>query len=73
MTRLRRLEDRFGPPIETEFARRLRARMEVGRRRVVAAQVHQQPCQPGRGQMPESHRQRLREAAGFRAAPNSYR
>ena len=32
--RLVRLEDRFGPPIETEFSRRLRARLEARRRRV---------------------------------------
>ena len=32
--RLRRLEDRFGPPIETEFSRRLGERLEGGRRRL---------------------------------------
>jgi len=34
--RLRRLEDRLGPPIETEFSRRLRERLAAGRRRVAA-------------------------------------
>jgi hypothetical protein len=32
--RLLRLEDRFGPPVETEYSRELRRRMEAGRRRV---------------------------------------
>ena len=32
--RIRRLEESFGPPVETEFARRLRERIEAGRRRV---------------------------------------
>jgi len=37
--RLRRLEERFGPQVETEFTRRLRARMEAGRRRLAEAQA----------------------------------
>jgi hypothetical protein len=32
--RLRRLEDRLGPPVETEFSRCLRERIEAGRRRL---------------------------------------
>ena len=32
--RLRKLEDILGPPIETEFSRLLRERLEAGRRRV---------------------------------------
>jgi hypothetical protein len=32
--RLRRLEDRFCPPVETEFSRHLRERIEAGRRRL---------------------------------------
>jgi hypothetical protein len=32
--RLRRLEDRFCPPVETEFSRLLRDRIEAGRRRL---------------------------------------
>jgi hypothetical protein len=32
--RLRKLEDRFGPPVETASTRRLRERIEAGRRRV---------------------------------------
>jgi len=74
--RLRRLEERFGPAIETEFTRRLRERIEAGRRRVAvaAAQVQQgQLCQPDAGRMPDAQRERLREIVGFRAAPNRYR
>ncbi len=35
--RLRRLEDRFGPPVETEFTRRLRERIKAERQRVAEA------------------------------------
>ena len=35
--RLRRLENRFGPPVETRFTRQLRQRIEEGRRRVAEA------------------------------------
>ena len=35
--RLLRLEDRFGPPVETEYSRELRRRIEAGRRRVAEA------------------------------------
>jgi hypothetical protein len=32
--RVRRLEDRLGPPVETEFSRCLRERIDAGRRRL---------------------------------------
>ena len=35
--RLLRLEDRFGPPVETEYSRELRRRIEAGLRRVAEA------------------------------------
>lgn len=35
--RLRRLEGRFGPSVETEYSRELRRRIEAGRRRVAEA------------------------------------
>jgi hypothetical protein len=35
--RLRRLEDRYGPPVETEYSRELQRRIEAGRRRVAEA------------------------------------
>jgi hypothetical protein len=41
--RLRKLEDRFGPPVETESSRRLRERLEAGRRRV--AELRGRPVQ----------------------------
>jgi hypothetical protein len=37
--RLRRFEDRFCPPVETESDRQLRARIEAGRRRVSESDV----------------------------------
>jgi hypothetical protein len=33
-----KLEDRFGPEVETEFSRRLRGRIEAARRRINEAQ-----------------------------------
>jgi hypothetical protein len=35
--RLSRLEQRFGPPVETEFSRRLHERIAEGRRRLAEA------------------------------------
>jgi hypothetical protein len=35
--RLRRLEDRYGPPVETEYSRELQRRIEAGCRRVAEA------------------------------------
>ena len=35
--RIRRLEERFGPAVETAFSRRLRERIEAGRRRLAEA------------------------------------
>ena len=35
--RLRRLEDRYGPPMETEYSRELQRRIEAGLRRVAEA------------------------------------
>jgi hypothetical protein len=32
--RIRKLEERLGPPVETEYTRRLRERIEAGRRRL---------------------------------------
>jgi hypothetical protein len=44
--RLRKLEKRFGPPVETEHTRRLRARLEAGRRRLAEAQERGEWCGP---------------------------
>jgi hypothetical protein len=51
--RIRRLEERFGPPVETEFTRRLRERIEAGRRRV--AQWREQEGNP----VSDHHRENL--------------
>jgi hypothetical protein len=52
--RLRRFEERFGPAAEREFSRRLRERLEAGRRRVteaygepIPAEVQQRERLPG--------------------------
>ena len=56
--RLRRLEDRLGPAIETDFDRQLRARIEAGRQRVAqwcgnaaVAEVRQQEHRAKPGQI----------------------
>jgi hypothetical protein len=42
--RLRRLEDRFCPPVETESDRHLLARIEAGRRRLAEAKERGEWC-----------------------------
>jgi hypothetical protein len=42
--RLRRLENRYGPPVETEYSRRLLQRIEAGWRRV--AEWRDEPYRP---------------------------
>jgi hypothetical protein len=42
--RLRRLEDRFGPAVETESDRQLLARIEAGRRRLAKAKERGEWC-----------------------------
>jgi len=61
--RLRRLEDRFGPAIETEFSRRLHERMEAGRRRVAAVRERGElePCAEVRPRDVQSGRQTIVE------------
>jgi hypothetical protein len=60
--RLRRLEDRFCPPVETESDRHLLARIEAGRRRLAEARERGELGPPEPAAMPESHRRRLLEA-----------
>jgi hypothetical protein len=67
--RLRRLEDRFCPPVETEPSRLLLARIEAGRRRVAEARERGELGPPERAAMPEYHRRRLLEAVRFGPAP----
>jgi len=42
--RLRKLEERFGPAVETECTRRLRERIEAGRRRLAQARERGEWC-----------------------------
>ena len=39
--RLRRLEDTFGPAVETEFTRYLAVRIDAGRRRAAEARANE--------------------------------
>jgi hypothetical protein len=68
--RLRRLEDRFGLPVETEADRILLARIEAGRRWLAEARERGELGPPEPAAMPESHRRRLLEAVRFRPATN---
>lgn len=65
-SRLRSLEVRLGPPIESEFSRRLRERIEAARQRVAAARARGELGPPEEGQACEARRRRLRQALGFR-------
>jgi hypothetical protein len=44
--RIHRLEERLGPPVETEYTRRLREWIEAGRRRLAEAQERGEWCGP---------------------------
>jgi hypothetical protein len=60
--RVRRLEDRFGSAVETEFSRRLRERLEAARRRLQEAEERGLYKPPERGPLFEFHQRRLRQA-----------
>jgi hypothetical protein len=65
--RLRKLEDRFGPEVETEQDRWLAARLDAAARRRKEAELRGE-CQPvERGPEFEIHREMLRRALGRRA------
>jgi hypothetical protein len=64
--RLDRLEGRFGLQPETEFDRRLRARIEVAQRRLAEARERGELGPPETGRHVEAHRRRLMEAFGIR-------
>jgi hypothetical protein len=55
--RLRRLEERFGPRIETEYSRELRRRIEASSRRVAASR--DKPYVPWRTSVPIARVSRL--------------
>ena len=65
--RLRKLEDRFGPPEETEHDRWLMARLDAAARRRKEMEERGE-CQPVEREPGfEEHRQMLMEAYGWRA------
>ena len=64
--RLYRLEERFGLQPETEFDRRLRARIEVAQRRLAGARERGELQPPETGPHTEACRRRLMEAFGIR-------
>ena len=64
--RLYRLEERFGLQPETQFDRRLRARIEVGQRRLAGARERGELQPSETGPLIEACRRRLMEAFGIR-------
>jgi hypothetical protein len=63
--RLHRLDESFGLQPETEFDRRLRARIEAGQRRLVEARERGEVGPPETGPLVEACRRRLMQALGF--------
>jgi hypothetical protein len=64
--RLCRLEERLGLQPETEFDRRLRARIEEARQRLAEARERGELQPPETGPFVETHRRRFMEAFGIR-------
>jgi len=64
--RLHKLEKRLGLQPETEFDRRLRARIEVGQRRLAEARERGELQPSETGPLVEACRRRLMEAFGIR-------
>jgi hypothetical protein len=64
--RLHRLEERLGLQPETEFDRRLRARIEAAQRRLAEARERGELPPPEKGPLVEGCRRRLMEAFGIR-------
>jgi hypothetical protein len=67
--RLRKLEERFGPPVETASTRRLRARIEAGRRRLAEAQERGEWCGP----VGDHHGENLAGLATIRQVASKHR
>jgi len=63
--RLRRLEGRFCPPVETEFSRRLQERIEAARRRLAESDF------PGSGPRTAGDREHEDVRINARRVPNS--
>ena len=66
--RLHRLEERLGLQPETEFDRRLRARIEAAQRRIAEARERGEVGPPETGPLVEARRRRFMESAGSLAA-----
>ena len=64
--RLHRLEERLGLQPETEFDRRLRARIDAAQRRLAEARERRELGPPETGPLAEACRRRLMEAFGIR-------
>jgi hypothetical protein len=64
--RLHNLEERLGLQPDTEFDRRLRARIEAAQRRLAAARERGELGPPDTGPLVEACRRRLIEAFGIR-------
>jgi hypothetical protein len=64
--RLHRLEERLGLQPETEFERRMRARIEAAHRRLAKARERGELEPPDAGTLVGACRRRLREAFGIR-------
>ena len=65
--RLHRLEERLGLQPETEFDRRLRARIEAAQRRLAEARERGELGPPDAGPLIQGCRRRLMGAFGIRA------
>ena len=63
--RLHRLEERLGLQPETEFDRRLRARIAAGQQRLTEARERSELLPPEIGPLVEARRQRFMQALGF--------
>ena len=66
--RIRRLEEQFGPPIETEFSRRLRKRLESARQRIAAAGGERSELVPKQQSASEEYRLQVLTRAAMRIA-----
>ena len=63
--RIRRLEKRFGDPVETEFSRRLRKRIESARERLAEARQRGAFGHSKDGSACEARRRQIRQILGL--------
>jgi hypothetical protein len=60
--RIRKLEERLGPPVETEYTRRVRERLEAAQRRLAQLQERCELGPPQTGPLVETRHRRFSEA-----------